>query len=344
MKDKKCIKCGNSVKKDLITYKTKVWDEIIKIPMIEGYECAECGHIGVDKKVEERLNVKILEKKLEMYRQEKVKIIQINNVRDIRTDKGISQGKLGDALDFTEQRFGAIERNDNTPTVYLAGVIAMLLGVDMNDLYQFEFIPIKVFLELENLDEEFNVIKGLPEARKNYYEAIDTQRTLRDEANELKVKRRRIAKRIDDKKKKLNGLQDENEQKELLKEIDTLNKEIDKLDEDIKFYDGEDVEIVLERKRKELENADNLSVEEVKALKTKIKELEDVERKNKRRKKPKKVEGKLDEIAEVVSKYLTQVRKLEKKGNAVLKQGHCLSGKHWKETKKRYSEHLKVGL
>ena len=299
MIEKKCNNCNNPIKKDLITYKTKVWDEDIEIPMVEGYECSKCGHVEVDNKVEDRLKVKVLEHKLDMYAQGKIKIVLINKMKDTRQDIKIAQGKIAAALDFTEQRFGAIERNDNTPTIYLAGLISELLGVTLYDLYQFELIPMSVFLELENLDGKFNVIEGLPEIRKQYYEALDIQRDMREEANELKAKRRSLARRIttsENRLKSTNNL-------EYNAQIKKFKEELEQIDIEIRYYDGEEM-IIPGRKR------------------------------------PKKVGGKLEEIANRVSDLLSQIRNLESKGNAVLKQGHCLSKDDWEHVKKLYADKL----
>jgi len=339
MKNKTCKLCGHILKRDMIDYKTKIWGKEIVIPFVEGYKCSECGYVEVDEKVKERLEVKILEKKLEMYKDGEVKILLINDIRNVRNQKGVPQGKIGEALDFTEQRFGAIERNDNTPTVYLGGVIAELLGVDFYDLYQFKVIPMEVFLELENLDENFNVIKNLPETRKEYYKTLDLERNLREEVNELKVKRRRIEKKIDNRKKKLNETLDKEEKVTLEEEIIELNKEIEALDEQIKYYDGEEVDVVLERaKRKLKETTDKKEIEK---LNDEIKELEKIKRKNRNKKKPKKVGGKLEEVQKKLSELLGTIRNLEKKGDAILKQGYCLTRDHWEQAKEYFGDRLK---
>lgn len=239
MKDKLCAKCKNTVKKDFITYITKVWDEEIEIPMVEGYKCSECGYVEVDEKVEARLKVKVLEHKLEMYKQGKVKILLVSDIKHVRESKGVAQGAIGDALDFTEQRFGAIERNYNTPTVYLSGVIAELLGVSIYDFYSFEPVPMDVFLELENLDRDFNMIAGLPEVRKEHYKVTDEERDIRDEVNHLKTLRRRLRKKRSNKIEKSNKTQDKSEKDRIQAAIKELNDEEKQLDKQIEELDLE---------------------------------------------------------------------------------------------------------
>lgn len=52
-----------------------------------------------------------------------------------RTEKGMSQQQLADAVDVTRQTISAIERGDYNPTINLCIKICKALGVTLNDLF-----------------------------------------------------------------------------------------------------------------------------------------------------------------------------------------------------------------
>lgn len=58
-----------------------------------------------------------------------------NNIRKYREIKGFTQKQMGKKLGFTEQRFGAIERNQHDLGISLAVSIAEILEVPLDDLF-----------------------------------------------------------------------------------------------------------------------------------------------------------------------------------------------------------------
>lgn len=52
-----------------------------------------------------------------------------------RTEKGLSQQQLADAVEVTRQTISAIERGDYNPTINLCIKICKALGVTLNDLF-----------------------------------------------------------------------------------------------------------------------------------------------------------------------------------------------------------------
>ncbi len=169
---KKCKKCNGRLRPSLIDYEKEILGDKIVIPKVEGYICVNCEGKQIDEQIEDRLQVKILEKKLKLKKEMKKhnKAILVNKIKKLRTEKDISQKKIGEALGYTEQRFGAVERNDNTPIIYAVKQIADVLGVPDTELYSLEYIPIELYDIIKDMNEDFVVIEGLPEARKDFEE------------------------------------------------------------------------------------------------------------------------------------------------------------------------------
>lgn len=233
----KCKNCDIEMVPALITYKRKIFGKNITIPKVEGYVCRECDYTKVDPIVEKGLTTKILEKTMERRQDIDVKPILINCIKRVREEKGISQKRIGKTLNFTEQRFGAIERNDNTPTVYLAHVIADILGVDINELYRLVHIPAKFHEELRNWDKNFKPIEGLAEVRAKIDELTEKQNELRREKREI-IKKIKASKRVGEKIEK----------NESYNENDILSpEEIIKLENKISLLEKEDNEIKKEK-------------------------------------------------------------------------------------------------
>lgn len=166
----KCEKCGGRLKPSLINYEKVILGDTIVIPKVEGYICSECGNTQIDKSIENRLQVKILEEKLKLKRKmkENSQAILVNKIKFIRNERDIPQKKIGEALRISEQRYGAIERNDNTPTIYTIKQLADTLGVPETELYDLVYIPIDIYNQLRNMNDNFQVIEGLPEAREEF--------------------------------------------------------------------------------------------------------------------------------------------------------------------------------
>jgi transcriptional regulator with XRE-family HTH domain len=57
-----------------------------------------------------------------------------NKIRDLRTQKGISQEDLANEADVPLSQIGRIERGENNPTVSTLYVIAKALNVELKNL------------------------------------------------------------------------------------------------------------------------------------------------------------------------------------------------------------------
>ena len=63
----------------------------------------------------------------------------ISNIKELRTEKGITQEHLAEILGVTRQTINAIEQGKYQPTLYLAWKCAELFNVKIEDI--FRFIP-----------------------------------------------------------------------------------------------------------------------------------------------------------------------------------------------------------
>lgn len=164
---KYCEKCGSRMIEDLIDYNTEVLGVPITIDKVEGYQCSKCDHTTIEEKFRNRLQGRILEKKLEIQKEkiQKYKPILVNNIRKIRLERNISQKKLGEAIGMAEQRYGSIERNDNTPVIATANLIAVALGVSIDDLYETQYVTNAFYNKIKNLTAK---IEPLPNGGFEY--------------------------------------------------------------------------------------------------------------------------------------------------------------------------------
>ncbi len=58
-----------------------------------------------------------------------------NDVRELRSARGLSQGDLGDALGVSRQTINAIETERYTPSLPLAIELARFFGTSVEDLF-----------------------------------------------------------------------------------------------------------------------------------------------------------------------------------------------------------------
>jgi putative transcriptional regulator len=58
-----------------------------------------------------------------------------NDVRELRSTRGLSQGDLGDALGVSRQTINAIETERYTPSLNLAIGLARFFGTSVEDLF-----------------------------------------------------------------------------------------------------------------------------------------------------------------------------------------------------------------
>lgn len=190
---KECTKCGGQMIDLLIDYERNIMGQKITIPNVEGYRCEKCGYEEIAPWVEKRLAVKVLKKQLEIQKDMPAEPITINKLKTVRKKKEIPQKLIGEAIGFTEQRFGAVERNENTPTVHLANQIASVMNVNVSDIYETLYIPRDFFLELLNMDSNFEIIEGLPELREEFQKWDDRHNVIKNEMRKIRSKARKIA-------------------------------------------------------------------------------------------------------------------------------------------------------
>ena len=60
--------------------------------------------------------------------------ILANNIRAERNRKNLSQADLADKIGVSESTISLIERSIQTPSVFIVSDIAIVLGIDINDL------------------------------------------------------------------------------------------------------------------------------------------------------------------------------------------------------------------
>ena len=58
-----------------------------------------------------------------------------NRVRELRTEKGLSQGELAAAVDVSRQTINSIEKERYTPSLPLALALARYFGVTVEEMF-----------------------------------------------------------------------------------------------------------------------------------------------------------------------------------------------------------------
>jgi len=61
-----------------------------------------------------------------------------NRLKDLRSEQGWSQGKLGELLDVSRQTVNAIETGKYDPSLPLAFKIARLFGLSIEEIFEDE--------------------------------------------------------------------------------------------------------------------------------------------------------------------------------------------------------------
>lgn len=146
-----CKKCGNLMLSKILDYKSEHNGREILIKDVQGLICPKCGDEVLSERGEEQLKTKLLEERLVFIKKEKLQPILISNIKNIRIKNGFSQSQLGSALNVTAQRYGVIERNDNTPTILTGYQIADLLGASPNETYKLHYITNELYEKIINL-------------------------------------------------------------------------------------------------------------------------------------------------------------------------------------------------
>jgi DNA-binding XRE family transcriptional regulator len=164
---KYCKSCNERMIEGLYPYENKEWEEHIDIDKMAGHKCFNCGIIEFDEDIEKDLEKDVELQKM-LYQRKKGKDspiypIMISKVKNARVGQELTPKDMADVLGVTEQRFGSIERNNNTPNVYIALQLEKIMNVDIHDLYELVYIPSELHEKLKILNDKFEVIEGIPE-------------------------------------------------------------------------------------------------------------------------------------------------------------------------------------
>lgn len=184
---KECSKCRGRMIDDRIIYKTTILGQEVIIPDIMGYKCTKCGNTEINQTYAGSLKDKLVSKRLEILLKIDSVPIMISNLKSIRENNKVSQKMIGKVLQFTEQRYGAVERNDNTPTIYLSLQIADVLDVDINKIYRLEYVPKKAYNEIRCLNEDYDVIENLPELWEEYERTDDEYKKINKKIRKVQL-------------------------------------------------------------------------------------------------------------------------------------------------------------
>lgn len=354
---KKCKVCDGRLRPALIDYEKEILGDIVVIPKVEGFICSVCKNKQIDEKIEGRLQVRILEEKLKLKKEkkDKTKPILINNIKKIRTDKELSQKIVGEALGYTEQRFGAVERNDNTPIIYAVKQIADTLGVNDSDLYTCKYISIELYDILKDMNNDLVIIDGLPETRKDFEAYHAEYENVKEQYNEYKREKRELEKRNSGIIKKVPFVLTEEIMKENEKRLKVVMNEINDFEVKILNIKDKAQKGILKNELKELKKEerrlkrelsgkaktrDYILTEKLKKDNDKrIKELDELL-------KPLKAEiNKMFKVREKKKEKLdllingTKTKKKKIKGS-ILRQGYCIEYDDWQKVKEVFKKYL----
>ena len=309
----KCKKCKGRVIEDLVDYKTDILGEEVVIAKVDGFRCIECGYTEIDQNILEGLKIKLLDKKLELQKEKikNYKPLLINNVRRIRESKRITQKKIAEALGYREQRFGAIERNDNTPIVSTARLIAYALEVSMEELYDVRYVTKAFYDTIKNLTAN--------EIKSDNGEVVDVEFEVINDLVEINNEFSKLERKIDEKMTTLRKLKKEDtyfqDIKSTEKEIRDLKKKKKNKKEDKTLTEEERKTLIKKKQNRVTRFQNQPSVVDIHKREDEIKAL-------KREK----------------NKVLKEKRKIESKKDCILKQSQCLDGKIFELLKNRYSK------
>lgn len=196
MRVENCLNCNS----DMLENTTNAHYELILgqrtlICEVEGVKCLKCNHMHYDDEAKNYIKQNIQVKKTERMQDSDYVPILINHTKKIRLNTKLSQKMIGNALGVTEQRYGTIERNSNTPTVVTEHQIAEILGVTTDDLYSLIYINKSFYNDLkdmelyyENNKPMFKVVEEVKEGRKALFEIREKIQVINDEIRTLRNK------------------------------------------------------------------------------------------------------------------------------------------------------------
>lgn len=126
----------------------------------------KCGNITYsieDIKYKEEVAKKniVTNKTSDEYNDKEYCMIIINNIKTIRESKGLTQKDMAEKLGFTDQRYGTIERNTNSPTIILSAKIASKLNVKVNDLYDSVYITKEEYEKIQYLNMDYKINRDI---------------------------------------------------------------------------------------------------------------------------------------------------------------------------------------
>lgn len=150
-------------------YEKKILGETVKLDKALGYKCRGCGNIEFDEQfeknikaeIEGKIHQKAINASLKAKKSNDLVPIYVSKIKEVRNAKDISQRKLGEALNISEQRFGAIEKNNNIPNIFKALIIADILKVKVEDIYELVYIPENLYRKLLTMNTDLEVIDEL---------------------------------------------------------------------------------------------------------------------------------------------------------------------------------------
>ena len=90
-----------------------------------------------------------------------------DNIKRIRTEKGIQQKKMASDLGLNQSNYSKIENGKREPSIELINKLSEYLEVSVNDLFnEQEQIPKEVTIENKNTLEQMKMIEQLDEEDK----------------------------------------------------------------------------------------------------------------------------------------------------------------------------------
>lgn len=188
MEKEMCNICGNPMMKVSTMYKEKLFGKEREICEVAAKMCTSCDNLVIDPRTKEYIQHKKQTLAIEIITNKDAVPLLISNIKELRLNKKLNQRQIGDALGVTEQRYGAIERNTNTPTVLTALQIAYIMGEEANALYELIYISKSFYERLKDLElietengYKFDIAQDVKEARQNLYKLRGQLKKLNEE-------------------------------------------------------------------------------------------------------------------------------------------------------------------
>ena len=152
--------------------------------------------------------------------------ILVSNIKKIRIETGLNQGEISQALGFSAQRYGTIERCDNVPTISKLVDITNIYDISLNELYntvslsEEEYAKLNILVvkqEKNDSSDNGNTSIIIEEDKK----INELEKKIRDFENESGITERKIFK---------------NERNEDSEEVVKLQKKLKELDSELVTY------------------------------------------------------------------------------------------------------------